>query len=293
MKKTTLIVLMSLIASVLVAQTYPKTINVGTTANDGTGDKVRTAFQKVNDNFTDIYSKVISGPVNGTKYTDLRSAVKYVNVTPVLSGYYYYIKRIKSGVVSGGDTTYRIEIAYASTINGSATIAQGVYQVTTDSFYTVQKSIPIVAGIVPGGISGTIVVDFSLLSTNTDYQCSNFNQGGIFVPGSASSSTGSGGGGSAIPQATSSTSINGISSIYTIPNSSSRYKIDTIKNIPQSFYIKMINDGGGENYSWIRTSASQKIENYDSISISTGNWVLIVCDSTKLHAIGNFSVPAP
>jgi hypothetical protein len=31
-------------------------INIGTTANDGTGDPLRDAFDKVNDNFTELYS---------------------------------------------------------------------------------------------------------------------------------------------------------------------------------------------------------------------------------------------
>ena len=31
-------------------------INIGTVANDGTGDPLRTAFDKVNDNFTELYS---------------------------------------------------------------------------------------------------------------------------------------------------------------------------------------------------------------------------------------------
>jgi hypothetical protein len=32
-------------------------INVGTSANDGTGDPLRTAFAKINGNFTEIYGK--------------------------------------------------------------------------------------------------------------------------------------------------------------------------------------------------------------------------------------------
>ena len=31
-------------------------INIGTTANDGTGDPIRDAFDKVNDNFTELYT---------------------------------------------------------------------------------------------------------------------------------------------------------------------------------------------------------------------------------------------
>jgi len=38
-----------------------QTINVGTTANDGTGDALRNAFIKANDNFTELYTNRISG----------------------------------------------------------------------------------------------------------------------------------------------------------------------------------------------------------------------------------------
>lgn len=33
-----------------------QTINIGTTANDGTGDPLRTAFDKSNDNFDELYN---------------------------------------------------------------------------------------------------------------------------------------------------------------------------------------------------------------------------------------------
>jgi hypothetical protein len=32
-------------------------INIGSTANDGTGDPIRTCFTKINENFTEIYSR--------------------------------------------------------------------------------------------------------------------------------------------------------------------------------------------------------------------------------------------
>ena len=37
-------------------------IDVGTVANDGTGDSLRTAFIKANDNFTELYNQVQSNP---------------------------------------------------------------------------------------------------------------------------------------------------------------------------------------------------------------------------------------
>jgi len=36
-------------------------INVGSAANDGTGDPLRTAFQKINTNFTELYAKGAAG----------------------------------------------------------------------------------------------------------------------------------------------------------------------------------------------------------------------------------------
>ena len=33
-----------------------QTIGIGTTANDGTGDTLRVAFDKINDNFDELYT---------------------------------------------------------------------------------------------------------------------------------------------------------------------------------------------------------------------------------------------
>ena len=41
-----------------------QTINIGSAANDGTGDPLRTAFDKVNDNFTEIYGVTAAGTGN-------------------------------------------------------------------------------------------------------------------------------------------------------------------------------------------------------------------------------------
>lgn len=37
-----------------------QTINIGTAANDGTGDPLRDAFDKCNDNFTELYAAVVA-----------------------------------------------------------------------------------------------------------------------------------------------------------------------------------------------------------------------------------------
>ena len=42
-----------------------KTINIGTTGNDATGDSIREGFNKVNQNFTEVYSKLgLEGGLN-------------------------------------------------------------------------------------------------------------------------------------------------------------------------------------------------------------------------------------
>lgn len=38
-----------------------QTINIGSSANDGTGDPLRTAFDKINDNFQEIYGATSVG----------------------------------------------------------------------------------------------------------------------------------------------------------------------------------------------------------------------------------------
>ena len=46
-----------------------QTINIGATANDGTGDQLRTAFSKANDNFTELYNETDSNSLAITNLT--------------------------------------------------------------------------------------------------------------------------------------------------------------------------------------------------------------------------------
>ena len=44
-----------------------QTIGIGTTANDGTGDRLRAAMDKVNDNFNELYGALLSAFQTGTE----------------------------------------------------------------------------------------------------------------------------------------------------------------------------------------------------------------------------------
>ena len=56
-----------------------QTINVGTTANDKQGDSLRAAFEKVNENFTELYAATytpaVSGDWSGTAPTTVAAAL--------------------------------------------------------------------------------------------------------------------------------------------------------------------------------------------------------------------------
>jgi hypothetical protein len=44
-----------------------QTVNIGSSANDGTGDQLRTAFDKINDNFDELYARSV--PTSGVGTT--------------------------------------------------------------------------------------------------------------------------------------------------------------------------------------------------------------------------------
>ena len=52
-----------------------QTINIGTSANKGDGDPIRTAFDKVNDNFDELYSDVAALTGTGNSTVDLQANV--------------------------------------------------------------------------------------------------------------------------------------------------------------------------------------------------------------------------
>lgn len=56
-----------------------QTVNIGTVANDGTGDQLRNAFDKLNDNFNEVYGNnfVTEGMLNSDIVTNAKLGVEY------------------------------------------------------------------------------------------------------------------------------------------------------------------------------------------------------------------------
>ena len=53
-----------------------QTINTGTAANDKTGDQLRTAFTKINENFTEIYAYPLTSIASGTPASSTATGTK-------------------------------------------------------------------------------------------------------------------------------------------------------------------------------------------------------------------------
>lgn len=69
-----------------------QTINIGTAANDGTGDPLRDAMDKVNDNFTELYSGSQSAraELSATSATLADDATGNVTIGSAYKGYLLY-----------------------------------------------------------------------------------------------------------------------------------------------------------------------------------------------------------
>jgi len=60
-----------------------KPINIGNQSNDGTGDSIRDAFSKTNDNFTELYA--VAGLGNGLRFTNLADAPRHLSGRKIIT----------------------------------------------------------------------------------------------------------------------------------------------------------------------------------------------------------------
>lgn len=61
-----------------------QTINIGSSANDGTGDDLRTGGQKINDNFDELYNiltpEIITIDSDGTTVVNFSTSINTINL---------------------------------------------------------------------------------------------------------------------------------------------------------------------------------------------------------------------
>jgi len=92
-----------------------QTINIGSAANDGTGDPLRTAFDKINDNFTELYDNYGGTALPNIEIvgSTIENKVTNANITLTTNG---------TGTISlGADTSVTGNITYAGSLVAGAT----------------------------------------------------------------------------------------------------------------------------------------------------------------------------
>ena len=133
-------------------------INVGNVANDGQGDPVRTAFEKSNQNFTELYNiGGLSGIANGTSniqiVQDSTVSISAANVANVF-------------VVSGTGATIQGTLLANTTISATGNITSGGFFVGDGSLITgVTASAP--ASQITGTTLSANVINSSLQTLGT------------------------------------------------------------------------------------------------------------------------------
>ena len=131
-----------------------QTINIGTTANDGTGDPIRSAFDKTNDNFTELYD---GAGVADDSITYSKLADEFTTIDPLTAGATVDIDFSNAQV-------YTLTITEATTITFSS-VSTGMVKdiiVTGNFALTLPTSLKEISGTYDGTVSNLIQV----VSTN-------------------------------------------------------------------------------------------------------------------------------
>ena len=113
------------------------TINIGTAANDGTGDPLRTAFDKINDNFTELYGSTAEAndliedstpqlggdlDVNGRRITSARSNEDIILLPNGTGGVVASALRFAGTTISSDDSS-SVNINEGLIVDGTASVS--------------------------------------------------------------------------------------------------------------------------------------------------------------------------
>jgi hypothetical protein len=102
-----------------------QTINIGSSANDGAGDPLRTAFQKCNDNFTELYSAPSGGTGTVTSVgvataNGVSATITNPTTTPSMTfSLGNIIPATVNGITLSGSSNPALAVAGTSSISGS------------------------------------------------------------------------------------------------------------------------------------------------------------------------------
>jgi len=152
----------------------PVIISIGATPNDGTGDAIRDAFDKVNQNFQTLYSWVLGTGTSGLKFIDLldspgsyttasgnvATGVVLVTVNNAANSLTNRLLITQNGITANTSDNGLITLGYAYTASITATAYSVVLR---DSSGTIQD-------IVGQGVSGSTSAAITLLVDGLNYR---------------------------------------------------------------------------------------------------------------------------
>jgi hypothetical protein len=156
-----------------------QTVNIGTTADDGAGDPLRTAFDKINDNFSELYAvsgagsgnniafsgnKIISEDSSGDITLDPNGTGKVIVATAAKLRFTDHVDNAIGHVDASGDMTFDSNLSFDGTtlaLNGTMTVGSQL-QFTDNRISTTNSNENI--DLVP---NGTGTVNFAVPSQTT------------------------------------------------------------------------------------------------------------------------------
>ena len=110
-----------------------QTINVGATANDGTGDGIRTAYIKCNDNFQELYNTTIT-PTSVPNGTSNLSVADSANVTITIAGSANVVNFAGTVTEFTGNIAVTRDIAIANSLTVTQDVTIGDQLVVSGTF---------------------------------------------------------------------------------------------------------------------------------------------------------------
>jgi hypothetical protein len=171
-----------------------QTINIGATANDGSGDPLRTAFDKINDNFTEVYTvsgagagnnlafsgnSVISEDSSGDIILDPNGTGRVIVATATELRFTDHVDNAIGYVDADGDMQFKSTLTFNGTdlIAPSAKVSDltsgRVVHVSTSGALIDSSNFTFVGGLLT--VADLILDDISIIDNNITSNTSNTN----------------------------------------------------------------------------------------------------------------------
>jgi len=124
-----------------------QTIDIGTLGNDGTGESIRNAFQKVNDNFTEVYAVYdIDGRIDFTRLSDAPASY---NRNQIIMGSSTLDNKLTARTVQSSDNSIIITTTDNTKLDLKVSPAAIISELVSDP--APQLAVPLNADLLPIG----------------------------------------------------------------------------------------------------------------------------------------------